>query len=275
MYLLRMEAEILTPIITKRTVFYMKSCKWLITKPRRRVYNKINSGVPMFPYSYFCYLGTLEVGHRCSTKRKARKKLYELVQIDQIGRYQNNGMGVINWIGGQIEKYKAEEKKMSYRVKIRKGLPHNLTKEQQEIIKMALLHDFVHTKKHKSKIYKELDLEDKKLVELLRLHHDNTGNPKIRQIQKYDQIASIITRKVKSHRLDRYNWQAKVKVDFEALAQEIAEASDSVWKLYDYIYNSKKLDLLNESLQYGHTSLRYHLLVMANLLVQSFQHAKD
>ncbi|MFX0062967.1 MAG: hypothetical protein ACFFC7_12375 [Candidatus Hermodarchaeota archaeon] len=228
----------------------------------------------MFPYSYFCYLCTLEVSYRCSSKRKARQKLYELMQIDQIGRFQTNGMGEINWVGGQIENCKAEEKKIAYRVKIRKGLPHNLTKEQQELVKMALLHDFVHTKRHKSKIYKEIELKDDRLVEILKLHHEKTDNPLVRQLQKCDRIASIITRKMKSHRLDRYNWRAKAKVDFEALTQEIAEVSNSVWKLYQYIYNSKKLDLLNESLNYGHTSLRYHLLVVANLLVQSFQHAK-
>ena len=176
------------------------------------------------------------------------------------------------FLGGQIKKYKAEEKKIAYRVKIRKGLPHSLTKEQQELVKITLLHDFVHTEKHKSKIYKEIELKDEKLVKLLQSHHEQTDNPKIQQIQKYDRIASIITRKVKSHRPDRYNWRAKAKVDFETLVQEITEASKNVWKLYQYIYNSKKLDILNESLNYGHTSLRYHLLIMTNLLVQSFQH---
>ena len=67
----------------------------------------------------------------------------------------------------------------------------------------------------------------------------------------------------------------KAKVDFEELAQEIAEASNNLWKLYEYIYNSKKLDMLNESLEYGHTSLRYHILLTANLLVQSFQQCKS
>ncbi|MFX1534530.1 MAG: hypothetical protein ACFFDI_09945 [Promethearchaeota archaeon] len=137
--------------------------------------------------------------------------------------------------------------------------------------KTSLLHDFVPTEKHESKIYNEIKLTDKELVEILKSHHKKTDDPLVQQLQKYDRIASIITRKVRSPRPDRYNWRAKTKVNFEVLAQEIAEASTNVWKLYDYVYKSKKLDMLNESLQYGHTSLRYHILLTANLLVQNFR----
>ncbi|MFX0065324.1 MAG: hypothetical protein ACFFC7_24400 [Candidatus Hermodarchaeota archaeon] len=272
MYLLQMEAEITTPIVTKKPSFYFSDCKAIIRSPRRRVYSKINTGQAMFPYSYYCYLGRLEIHFKCASKRKARKKIGELLEINSLGRFQSEGMGIINWVRANVEKYQAETKPRRYKVKIRKGLPHNLTKDQQDLIKLALLHDFVHTSKHKSKIYREIELENSRLVELLKLHHEETDDPKIQQLQKYDRIASIITRKVRSPRLDRYNWQAKAKVDFEALGQEITKASTNVWKLYQYIYNSKQLDRLNESLNHGHTSLRYHLLLVANLLVQNFQH---
>ena len=45
-------------------------------------------------------------------------------------------------------------------------------------------------------------------------------------------------------------------------------ANTNVWNLYQYIYNSKELRLLNESLNHGHTTLRNYLLVIANLIVQ-------
>ncbi|MFX0063420.1 MAG: hypothetical protein ACFFC7_14685 [Candidatus Hermodarchaeota archaeon] len=273
MYLLRMEAKITTPIVTKKPVLYFNGCKGIITSPRRRVYSKINTGEAMFPYSYYCYVGRLQAYFKCASKRKARNKMHELLKINSLGRFQSEGMGIINWMKAKIEYNQAKEKPRGYR-KIRKGLPHNLTAEQQKLIKLGLLHDLVHTSKHNSKIYRELELENLEFVELLRAHHEATDDPMIQQLQKYDRIASIITRKVRSPRLDRYNWQAKVKVDFEVLAQEITEASTNVWKLYQYIYNSKQLDRLNESLDHGHTSLRYHLLLVANLLVQNSQYFK-
>jgi hypothetical protein len=106
----------------------------------------------------------------------------------------------------------------------------------------------------------------------LRQHHEQTDDPLIRKFQKYDQLAAIITRRVRSPRNNRYNWRAKETIDFEQLAKEIVEVNNqSVWKLYEYIYNSKKLDLLNESMEHGHTSLRRHILLITNLVVQDMQ----
>ncbi len=63
-------------------------------------------------------------------------------------------------------------------------------------------------------------------------------------------------------------------IDFKKLAHEIAQVSTNVWKLYQYICNSKELALLNESLHHGHSALRNHLLVMTNLIVQDFKEGK-
>ena len=59
-------------------------------------------------------------------------------------------------------------------------------------------------------------------------------------------------------------------MDFIALAQHIAEAATNVWKLYDCIYKNKDLEQLNESLEFGHSSLRFHLVLIANLIVQDY-----
>ncbi|MFX0091054.1 MAG: hypothetical protein ACFFBD_04760 [Candidatus Hodarchaeota archaeon] len=114
--------------------------------------------------------------------------------VDRIGRFQSEGRGEINWKDVEIVKYNKKER--IYKVAIRKGLPHSLTEEQQKLLKMSLLHDFVPTEKHRSKIYKEIDVGDKEFIELLKTHHEESNDPLIQQLQKYDRIASIGTRKV-------------------------------------------------------------------------------
>ena len=81
-------------------------------------------------------------------------------------------------------------------------------------------------------------------------------------------MAASMTRKIQSPRTNRYNWQAKREINFELLVIEIQEVANNIWKLYDYIYKSKELTQLNESIKYRHTSLRMHLLMIANLIVQ-------
>ncbi len=92
--------------------------------------------------------------------------------------------------------------------------------------------------------------------------------------QKYDRIAASITRKFRSPRTNRYNWYSKENIDFKKLAKEVKEVSNNIWKLYKYIYDSKELDKLNESLEYGHTSLKRHLLIITSLIVQKLQQQK-
>ncbi|MFX0061965.1 MAG: hypothetical protein ACFFC7_07225, partial [Candidatus Hermodarchaeota archaeon] len=160
-------------------------------------------------------------------------------------------------------------------VRICKGLPHNLSQEAQDLLRYALLHDFFTTSKHRSKIYMEPQLDDEEFMNSLRQHHEQADDPLILKLQKYDQLAAIITRKIPSPRNNRYNWRAKETIDFEQLAKEIAEVTNqSVWKLYEYIYKSKKLDLLNESMEHGHISLRRHILLITNLVVQDVQKNK-
>lgn len=92
------------------------------------------------------------------------------------------------------------------------------------------------------------------------------------QIQRFEIKAAIITRKIRSPKTNRYNWYSKENIDFKKLAKEIKEVYNNIWKLYGFIYESKELSWLNESLEHGHTSLRNHLLVITNLIVQDFQH---
>ncbi|MFX1533845.1 MAG: hypothetical protein ACFFDI_06385 [Promethearchaeota archaeon] len=272
MYSLILKGKIKTPIVIKKTTFKLFDCRVRIIRPRRRYFNKINATKPMFPYSFICYLGELELGYLTPSKSKAKQKLRKLLEINVIGRHTSEGMGRVQWISGSIRATN-ETRELRIRgnqIKIRKGLPHNLPEEVQKLIKYALVHDFVHTPKHRSKIYIEPELED---LEELRKHHDKTNDPFILKFQKYDNLSAIITRRIRSPKTNRYNWRAgNTTIDFFKLAEEIKEASKkSIGKLYEYIYQSKELGELNESLQHGHTSLRFHLLVLVNLIVRDYQ----
>ena len=58
------------------------------------------------------------------------------------------------------------------------------------------------------------------------------------------------------------------------LTNNIQDVVDNIWKLYSFIYSNKALGQLNESLQFGHSCLREHLLVLSNLIVRDFQRGK-
>ena len=271
-----LQGQIITPIITKKSRFNIEGCSTTIINPRRRHFGKITTGKPMFPYSFICYLGKIELQYSCPNLAKAKQKLLKLLKIKSLGRFSSEGLGRIKWVNGRIEKNdiisnKNEKKKYRRKLKIRKGLPHNIPIKLQKLIQYALLHDFFHTSRHKSKIYLEPEIDDLELIKLLKKHHEKSEDAIIVNFQKYDRIAASMTRKFRSPRTNRYNWHSTENVDFNKLVREIKEVSSNIWKLYKYIYDSKELDMLNESLEYGHTSLKRHLLIITNLIVQEFQ----
>jgi len=271
-----LQGQIITPIITKNTRFNIEGCSTTIITPRRRHFGKITTGKPMFPYSFICYLGKIELKYSCSNLTKAKQELLKLLKIKSIGRFSSEGLGRIKWVKGRIDHDelmpdKEGKKKYRRKLKIRKGLIHNIPIELQKLIQYALLHDFFNTSRHKSKIYVEPEIDNLELIKLLKNHHNKSDDSIIMKFQKYDRIAASITRKYRSPRTNRYNWYSKENVDFKKLAREIKEVSKNTWKLYKYIYDSKELDKLNESLEHGHTSLRKHLLIITNLIVQEFQ----
>ncbi len=274
MYLM-LKGKILSPIITKKTKFYLKGYKVHIREPRRRYINKITVGKPMFPYSFVSYLGDIEISCKIKNKQAAKKNLTQVLSIESIGRFASEGFGRVQWLTGEIvETLPWKPPKRYPKLRIRKGLPHNLPPSIQTLLKYSLLHDFYHTSRHQSKIYQEPNLKDKEFVELLKQHHDRTENELIQKFQHYDQISAIITRKIYSPRTNRYNWSSTSIIDFQKITNEIKEVANNIWQLYEYIYQSKELDGLNESLQHGHTSLRKHLLMCANLIVQDFNKGK-
>ncbi|MFQ5979759.1 MAG: hypothetical protein ACE5OZ_16640 [Candidatus Heimdallarchaeota archaeon] len=260
----------MTPVIAKKREFYSEGCKIRINGPKRRYYNKINSGKPMYPYSFIGFLGRIELRRKIHSKKAAQQKLSEFLEIEAIGRYTSEGMGLINWISGKLERSTNAEKRLP-RVKIRQGLPQFLPLEVQRLIQVGILHDFFNTTRHGSKIYVEPKLEDLELTKLCRNHHGPSTEKIILQFQKYDRLAARMTRRFRSPRVNRYTWSSQGKVDFVKLAEKIAEINkQGVWKLYKFIHENKELEHLNESLEYGHSSVKRHLLLIGNLIVRDY-----
>lgn len=195
-------------------------------------------------------------------------KIKKLLRIDHIGQFWREGYGKVEWIRGNFgTRSRGRRKKKPGWIKIRKGLPHHLPDHITQLIRYALLHDFAHTSKHKSKIYVEPNLTE---IEHLRQHHDSTDDPLIQAFQWYDRTAASMTRNIRSPRTNRYTWEAKGTIDFKTLTHELEQVEDNIWQLYQYIYQSKELQQLNESLSHGHSSLRHHLLLIVNLIVQDY-----
>lgn len=262
-----LNAKIITPVITKKTVFKIAECRAVILQPKKRYINKSHKELRIYPYSFTGYLGYLQLTFKASSLKKTSTIIQDLLSIESIRRLGSEGMGRIKWLNGKISQKRRNKKKRFSRVRIRKNLPHNLSKEVKKLLRYSLLHDFTHSSKHRSKIYVEPDIRG---IEELRSHHDHTENQLINQFQKYDRIAARRTRVIRAPRQTRYTWNSRKLFDFNRISTEIKEVSENIWKLYDYIYHSEELKQLSESLYFGHSSLRNHLLLIANLIVRDY-----
>ncbi|MFW9904681.1 MAG: hypothetical protein ACFFFH_10135 [Candidatus Thorarchaeota archaeon] len=260
-------AKIITPIITKKTIFKVDDCRAVILKPKKRYITKSHKKLRIYPYSFIGYLGILQLTFKANSFEKAKGKIQNLLYIESIDRLGCEGMGRIQWLNGKINQRIRKKKQTHYNVRIRKNLPHYLPEEVKNLLRYSLLHDFAHTSKHRSKIYVEPDIQG---IEELRKHHNKTENKLILQFQKYDRISASRTRTIHSPRKTRYTWNSIGLFDFNRISNEIKEVSDNIWKLYQYIHESEELNQLNESLYFGHLSLRYHLLLIANLIVRDY-----
>jgi len=113
----------------------------------------------------------------------------------------------------------------------------------------------------------EVKIQDEEFRQLAKSHYDPTENPFFRTLQRYDRIAARIIRRHFSPITSRYSWRARAKDDAQQLVRQIETYQGNVLAFYRVIRASNELTLLNESLEYGHSSLRNHLLVITNLIV--------
>ncbi len=157
------------------------------------------------------------------------------------------------------------------KLKIRAGIRADYPEELQQLLIALMLHDFVHTEKHQSKIYQRIDIEDEEIKEACKNHHngEESTNPFLPILKHYDKLASSITRKKPSMTSYRYDKQ-NGSINFQKLKKELEESQDNHLKLYTHIYHSKELNRIVESMRYGKNSLRNHLLIMVNLAINDY-----
>jgi len=261
---LRLSGITKTPVVSKRRHFFHK-CGVISINGRPRVFGKLTKGEKRAPMTFRAWFGTVE----CVIPES---KLDQALAIDSIGRYTPEGMGQIVW--KSVKQLQKKPLHTPREIRIRKMLP-KLSDVQEKLLTAILLHDFVHTEKHRSKIYHEVDIIDEEVCKLAKIHHnynfDERELPLLSTLQYYDRLSAIISRKFRWTASSRYRTDVQEEIDFDKLRKEIASRQYSLYALYAFIYNSQMLDKVNEALKYGFSSLKNHLLLMVNLYIDDLQ----
>jgi len=250
-----------TPIVTRKRRFFYK-LGVISIQGCPRAFSKLTKGEKRPPMTYRAWYGDIEF-------IVPEHRLDDALGIERLGGFTNEGMGQIIW-----KEVKRVHKKPFYaprKITIRKKLPTNLSDAQQKLMIAMLLHDFVHTKNHTSKIYTEVTISDDYVYQLAKNHHnyeiDDKKIPLLSNLQYYDRFSSSISRKFRWTSTSRYRVSEIEKIDFNALKREIEKRQYSLYALYSYVYHSQILNKINEALAYGFSSLKNHLLLMINLYI--------
>ena len=174
-----MIGQILTPIVSRRTIFYIKGCKVVLSKgtrenergyfpyPIKGSYTKLVKGERKAPESKNCYSGFVVIDFP-GEKKQAEKRVDWFFSLKALGAYQREGMGKIYWL--ERKKITPKKRMAKEKFQIRKGLGAYPEKVLL-IIRALLLHDFVHTSKHHSKIYQEVNISYPFLRYACKNHH--------------------------------------------------------------------------------------------------------
>jgi len=283
MKIFTLEGKILSPLISS-TPLIKNGTSWIRIvrnlkeqeKPIVTYIGKLTKGERKAPTKQLTYRGYVRVTTIDRNEKRGRKNILEYLSKDFLGKKTTEGYGKIHWINYREEEYLQEEQEPKRKkLKLRKGLGPNYPKELQRLLRALMLHDFVKTEKHPSKIFQEITIEDEEIREACLNHHngEESKNNLLPIIKYYDQLASYITRKKPYQTLTRYDYQ-NGEIVFEQLAREIEERQKSAYKLYNYIYHSKELTRVVEAMTYGHNSLRNHLLLMVNLAINDYYQGK-
>jgi hypothetical protein len=271
--------KLLSPILLVNPFYKKKGCWIKIVgeqgtnqKPKRSFVGKLMTGERKAPTILFAYRGFVQVSCVTTSAAQAEKRINHFLAMDNLGSKANEGFGKVEWITYRVESYRKETAPRKWKKqRIRKGLGPTYPEELQKLLKAIMLHDFVHTERHPSKIYQEVTIENEEIREACRNHHNGEENENwlLPLVKYYDQLASRISRKKPYKTNYRYDHQNGV-IDFEKITREIEERQQSAYKLYNYIYQSKELKRIVESMEYGKKSLRNHLLLMVNLAINSY-----
>jgi hypothetical protein len=276
-------------------------------KPRFTSIGKLVSGVRDYPTVLRGYRGYVKISCVGPTEEVLKRKIEKFIKKTFLGTKVAEGFGRVKWQSCKIQEYSREHSSVptvllsescpqckkhtvtynkftklknctscnqtmhTKQFKIRTGIRANYPKELQQLLLALLLHDFVHTDKHPSKIYHEVIIEDELIRDACKNHHngDESDNILVPLVKYYDALASSITRKKTFQTIYRYN-KLEGSIDVEQIKHEIEEKQDNLAKVYVYIYESQELSRIVESMRYGKNDLRTHLLIMVNLAINDY-----
>ncbi|MBD3189110.1 MAG: hypothetical protein GF308_00620 [Candidatus Heimdallarchaeota archaeon] len=277
--MITLTGRLLTPVITPKPTYKHNGCWVRILsdletekKGRLAIVGKLVKGGRKAPTLLKGFRGFVKVSYVDESEERLRERIATFLG-QGLGSKTKEGYGRVDWIDCQISDYQAQQPPKWKKLKIRKGLGPDYPKELQRLIIALLLHDFVHTNKHQSKIYEQVTIEDEEIREACVHHHNSIkDNDLLPLVQYYDGLASYIAQKKPYKSYSRYNTQDG-KIDFKALAREIEKRQHSAYQLYQFVYQSKALTRLVKSMDYK-GSLRNHLLLMVNLAINDYRQEK-
>ncbi|NHJ86812.1 MAG: hypothetical protein FK734_15225 [Asgard group archaeon] len=245
-------------------------------KPLCTYVGKLTKGERKAPIKLLAYKGYVRVTTIDRNEERGRKNIRSFLCRDYLGKKTTEGFGKVKWLNYREEQYQQKQQEPKRKkLKIRKGLGPNYQEELQKLLIALMLHDFVKTEKHPSKIFKEITIKDEEIKEACLNHHngEERKNQLLPLVKYYDHLAALITRKKPYQTLTRYDY-LNGEISFEKLREEIEERQHSAYKLYNYIYNSEELKRIVESMTYSYSSLRNHLLLMVNLAINDYLRGK-
>ena len=227
------------------------------------------------PYPFHCFMGYIHLDF-LGTK----KDLNKIMEISQLGKYKNEGMGKIEWKESYVFKENNFDEitiKIPKKISLRKLNLNDIAEQDYPFLTACLIHDLVHIKnKHPNKLWGLPDtlIKDNNVYFIVCNHHNKIKHPLIKRLQEADRKASIIARKkereIKSSIYNpiRKSYEDKVNSQmFQKIQKEIEDRINNFPKLYEYIWNCKELDYLVEAQNYPETSLRKHLLLTTQFAV--------
>ncbi len=194
-------------------------------KLKRSFVGKLVKGERKAPTILYAYRGFVRVSYVTSSETQAQKRINYLLALDNLGNNTNDGFGKIKWLNYRVDPFRKQPAPRKWKkLQIRKGLGPNYPEELKKLLIALMLHDFVHTEKHLSKIYQEITIEKEEIREACKNHHNGEDNENwlLPLVKYYDQLASRISRKKPFKTQSRYDYNNGT-IDFEKIKREIEE----------------------------------------------------
>ena len=145
--IVRLIAETLTPIVTRSRSRFFKvdGAQGVISnrpyleqegpvRHRCRTLVIVKQGTQGFPIHLRAHAGYLHLDFKAHTGKQARRKLNQFLRLQFIGEFTTWGYGRIRWVRHQTYHTANPARAWGPRFRILKGLPPNLTQQEQKLV---------------------------------------------------------------------------------------------------------------------------------------------